>query len=104
MAAKLVEPEGVEPSLSGCKPEVLPLDDSPVVPPLRIERNFPAFQTGTLSTVLQQRFWGKRWGSNPQPPEPQSGALPVELRLPQFGAGGWIRTTALLFVREAFFH
>ena len=25
---------------------------------------------------------GERWGSNPRPPEPQSGALPTELRPP----------------------
>ena len=26
--------------------------------------------------------WGERWGSNPRQPEPQSGALPTELRSP----------------------
>ncbi len=26
--------------------------------------------------------WGERWDLNPQPPEPQSGALPIELRPP----------------------
>ena len=26
--------------------------------------------------------WGERWGSNPRPPESQSGALPTELRSP----------------------
>ena len=26
--------------------------------------------------------WGGRWGSNPRPPESQSGALPTELRPP----------------------
>ncbi len=26
--------------------------------------------------------WGERWDSNPRPPEPQSGALPTELRPP----------------------
>ena len=37
------------------------------------------------STVLVARFgliWGGRWESNPQRPEPQSGALPVELLPP----------------------
>ena len=28
--------------------------------------------------------WGGRWGSNPRPPESQSGALPTELRPPLF--------------------
>lgn len=27
--------------------------------------------------------WGERWGLNPRPPEPQSGALPTELRSPR---------------------
>ena len=27
--------------------------------------------------------WGGRWGSNPRPPESQSGALPTELRPPR---------------------
>jgi hypothetical protein len=27
--------------------------------------------------------WGERWGSNPRPPESQSGALPTELRPPR---------------------
>lgn len=26
--------------------------------------------------------WGEWWGSNPRPPEPQSGALPTELHSP----------------------
>jgi hypothetical protein len=30
-----------------------------------------------------QNTWGERWGLNPRPPEPQSGALPTELRSPQ---------------------
>ena len=29
--------------------------------------------------------WGGRWDSNPRQPEPQSGALPTELR-PPYGA------------------
>lgn len=29
------------------------------------------------------RRWGERWDLNPQPPESQSGALPIELRPPQ---------------------
>gem|GEM_PF-1495495 len=29
-------------------------------------------------------FSGDRWGSNPRQPEPQSGALPAELRPPFF--------------------
>src|SRR5437763_15493973 len=37
------------------------------------------------STVLVARFgliWGGRWESNPQRPEPESGALPVQLLPP----------------------
>ena len=33
-------------------------------------------------------IWGGRWESNPQRPEPQSGALPVELR-PPFREGNY---------------
>ena len=29
-------------------------------------------------------MWGERWDSNPRHPEPQSGALPTELRPPHF--------------------
>ncbi len=29
------------------------------------------------------KWWGERRGSNPRPPEPQSGALPAELRSPE---------------------
>src|SRR5205823_6310185 len=36
---------------------------------------------GSLSCVAQK--WGDRWGSNPQPLEPQSRALPIELRSPR---------------------
>jgi hypothetical protein len=32
--------------------------------------------------VIQTDGWGGRWESNPQRPEPQSGALPVELLPP----------------------
>ncbi len=30
----------------------------------------------------ETKKWGDRWGSNPRQPEPQSGALPTELRSP----------------------
>jgi hypothetical protein len=30
----------------------------------------------------ESRTWGERWGSNPRPPVPQTGALPTELRPP----------------------
>ena len=39
--------------------------------------------------------WGDRWNSNPRRPEPQSGALPTELR-PHGGEGG-IRTLARFY-------
>ena len=41
------------------------------------------------------RSWGGRWDSNPRRPDPQSGALPTELRpppMPGFGAPGRTRT------------
>ena len=31
----------------------------------------------------QAKLWGGQWGSNPRPPESQSGALPTELCPPQ---------------------
>ncbi len=45
------------------------------------------------------RNWGGRWGSNPRPQEPQSCALPSELRPPhrrhRSGPPEWTRTTDL---------
>jgi hypothetical protein len=38
---------------------------------------------GRLSSLQPRREWGERRGSNPQPLEPQSSALPVELRSPR---------------------
>ena len=35
-----------------------------------------------LSSVLSPLIWGGRWDSNPRRPDPQSGALPTELRPP----------------------
>ena len=45
-------------------------------------------------------FWGGRRESNPQRPEPQSGALPVELLPPRLaiittGAGDWVAARRL---------
>src|SRR5258707_11466099 len=37
----------------------------------------------SLHALLQPKKWGGKRESNPQPPEPQSGALPVELFPPQ---------------------
>ena len=34
--------------------------------------------------AISIKKWGGRWGSNPRPPESQSGALPTELRPPLF--------------------
>ncbi len=39
-----------------------------------------------------KKIWGGRQVSNLLPPEPQSGALPIELRPPFVGAPGEIRT------------
>jgi hypothetical protein len=40
---------------------------------------------GKVSKGLEENRWGDRWGLNPQPLEPQSSALPIELRSPCFG-------------------
>ena len=41
---------------------------------------------------IDKKIWGGRQVSNLLPPEPQSGALPIELRPPFTGAPGEIRT------------
>ena len=41
---------------------------------------------------IVKKTWGGRQVSNLLPPEPQSGALPIELRPPYVGAPGEIRT------------
>ena len=54
-------------------------------------------------------IWGERWESNPRQPEPQSGALPTELR-PPYGVPLGIRTPgprlrrALLYPAELKIH
>ena len=40
-------------------------------------------QTSSVQMVSCFELWGGRWELNPQRPEPQSGALPVELFPPQ---------------------
>lgn len=58
-------------------------------------------QTKTPGSAWRFGIWGGRWGSNPRPQEPQSCALPTELRPPYCiacardqmnGAPGRIRT------------
>ena len=56
------------------KSRALPLGDTPI------------------KGVLPKKEWGGRQVSNLLPPEPQSGALPIELRPPFTGAPGEIRT------------
>ena len=46
-----------------------------------------------LTAWRYPNIWGGRWDSNPRQPEPQSGALPTELR-PPYGAGDGNRTHA----------
>ena len=51
----------------------------------------------SASTNSATSAWGERWDLNPRQPEPQSGALPTELRPPEttlnmHGAPGRIRT------------
>lgn len=40
-----------------------------------------------MTGVKETELWGDRWDLNPQPPDPQSGALPIELRSPQYVVG-----------------
>jgi hypothetical protein len=45
----------------------------------------PESKSGALPLGDIPLLWGERWDSNPRQPEPQSGALPTELR-PPYGA------------------
>ena len=47
--------------------------------------------------------WGGRWDSNPRQPEPQSGALPTELRPPRFGASLGDRTLDTLIKSQVLY-
>ena len=51
---------------------------------LHLGRQEPQRCRGTKKAVRKDslKVWGARWGSNPRQPEPQSGALPTELRAP----------------------
>ena len=51
-----------------------------------------AWRHPNVRARLPEIKWGGRQVSNLLPPEPQSGALPIELRPPYFGAPGEIRT------------
>lgn len=42
----------------------------------------PAWPVQLLEVCAGSLCWGERWGSNPRPPESQSGTLPTELRSP----------------------
>jgi hypothetical protein len=46
--------------------------------------------------------WGERWDSNPRQPEPQSGALPTELR-PPYGAPSGTRTRDALIKSQVLY-
>ena len=49
----------------------------------------PAVNAGPIFNI----DWGVRRGSNPWPPEPQSGALPTELRTPKIDICFWAYNT-----------
>ncbi len=49
---------------------------------LPYHRETPATATQTQPASAWKGVWGERRGSNPRPPESQSGALPTELRSP----------------------
>lgn len=50
-----------------------------------------------MDILLIKNKWGERWDLNPQPPEPQSGALPLSYvhHINIYGVREWIRTTDL---------
>ena len=62
------------------KSRALPLGDTPITVKAAPDR-----------WGYRKKVWGGRQVSNLLPPEPQSGALPIELR-PPYGAPGEIRT------------
>ena len=49
---------------------------------VKIVRASLAREKTVASKARSYPIWGGRWGSNPRPPESQSGALPTELRPP----------------------
>ena len=49
-------------------------------------------------------IWGEQWGSNPQPPTPQAGALPLSYTHHVVGGGDKIRTYNLLRARQMLSH
>ncbi len=56
---------------------------------IKLKRLYPSFQLKLVRLLvtlygLKDGGWGDRWGLNPQPLEPQSRALPIELRSPWF--------------------
>ena len=52
----MVADEGVEPPLSGCGPDALPLHQSAVAPPRGVEPRFPVSETGVLSVERWRHF------------------------------------------------
>ena len=50
----------------------------------RVAPQEPKSSASANSATLAITTWGERWGSNPRPPESQSGALPTELRSPLY--------------------
>jgi hypothetical protein len=107
--ANLVEEEGIEPSFAGCRPAVLPLDDSPkafyLEPRARVELTYPDYKSGASPSMLtglvilepMERIerssgayhapalplsyigWSRRGYSKPRPPHYGCGAPPPEL-------------------------
>lgn len=49
---------------------------------IRITRTYTTKNELSRYWIGYFEVWGDRWGSNPRQPEPQSGALPTELRPP----------------------
>jgi hypothetical protein len=88
----LAAPEGLEPPTLGSEDQCsIQLSYGAAMDSLRVESL--KYGTGlalawtaeaTVATHFSnERKWGGKRESNPQPPEPQSGALPVELFPPQ---------------------
>ena len=81
--ANLVEEEGLEPSFAGCRPAVLPLNDSPKEKCLRageLNATRMAYEASMTPVHLPAlEIWSGKLGSNQRPLDYRSSAQPTEL-------------------------
>ncbi len=62
------------PAVAGkSKPKMI----APKIQKSRHNAEIPVMVSNQPESVILDTVWGDRWGSNPQPPLPQSGALPL---------------------------